>query len=101
MTGDLITTTASVVQRVKNKMAKALDKKTESVENLVGVVTKVPEPVFFCSIEPPSLASQSALENALTELQREDPSLRVTNDAETGQTVLSGKLIGNSYRSLA
>ncbi|KAJ0173441.1 hypothetical protein K1T71_010590 [Dendrolimus kikuchii] len=52
--------------------------------------TTIPEPVFLCSIEPPSLALQSALETALAELQREDPSLRVITDEETGQMVLAG-----------
>lgn len=63
---------------------------SESIENLFLKGQQVPDPVFFCSIEPPSLAHQSALEVALAELQREDPSLRVTNDADTGQTVLAG-----------
>ncbi|CAG9761363.1 unnamed protein product [Ceutorhynchus assimilis] len=55
-----------------------------------GINVKIPEPVFFCSIEPPSMASQNALDQALNELQREDPSLRVKYDGETGQTVLGG-----------
>lgn len=59
---------------------------------LFGTGNKVPEPVFFCSIEPPSQAYQSALDLALLELQREDPSLRVSHDGETGQTILAGML---------
>jgi elongation factor G len=38
----------------------------------------VPEPVFFCSVEAPSLAQQKQFELALACLAREDPSLRVT-----------------------
>lgn len=34
---------------------------------------------------------QTALETALAELQREDPSLRVTTDAESGQMILAGQ----------
>lgn len=65
---------------------------TESeIEGLFERGAKVPEPVFFCSIEPPSVAFESKLEAALSELQREDPSLRVTHDEETGQTVLAGE----------
>lgn len=63
----------------------------ESNDLLFGIGRSVPEPVFFCSIEPPSLAYQTALENALIELQREDPSLRVTHNSDTGQTVLAGE----------
>jgi len=46
--------------------------------------------VFYCSIEPPSMAFQKQLDTALANLSREDPSLRITNDAESGQTILSG-----------
>lgn len=60
------------------------------IENLFERGAKIPEPVFFRSIEPPSAAFESKLEVALLELQREDPSLRVTHDEETGQTVLAG-----------
>ena len=42
------------------------------------------------SPEAPSTSQQKALEEALAQLQREDPSLHVTQDGETGQTVLSG-----------
>ncbi|RZC34417.1 ribosome-releasing factor 2, mitochondrial, partial [Asbolus verrucosus] len=95
MSGDLVTNSQTSAQKAKNKMLKLSNKKhsdikEESVESLFGTGPQVPEPVFFCSIEPPSLAYQTALEQALNELQREDPSLRVINDIETGQTVLSG-----------
>ncbi|KAG7202618.1 hypothetical protein KM043_009803 [Ampulex compressa] len=40
--------------------------------------------------EPPSLSAQTSLEIALQELQREDPSLIVTHDEETEQTILAG-----------
>ena len=50
-----------------------------------------PEPVFFCSVEPPSLSQQRQLEIALSNLEREDPSLRVRYEEETGQTVLEGQ----------
>lgn len=53
--------------------------------------TTIPEPVFLCSIEPPSASFQNALDTALAELAREDPSLRVINDQETGQIILAGK----------
>lgn len=50
----------------------------------------VPEPVFFCSIEAPSLSKQNQLETALEKLQKEDPTLKVIVDNETGQTVVKG-----------
>ncbi|KAG8010597.1 Ribosome-releasing factor 2, partial [Nibea albiflora] len=51
---------------------------------------EVPDPVFFCTIEPPTMAKQADLENALTCLQREDPSLKVRVDPDSGQTILCG-----------
>lgn len=51
---------------------------------------EVPEPVFFCTIEPPTMAKQADLENALQCLQREDPSLKVRVDPDSGQTILCG-----------
>jgi len=50
----------------------------------------IPEPVFFCSVEPPSMAAQKQFDIALDCISREDPSLRVSQDPETGQTVLGG-----------
>nr|XP_049704652.1 ribosome-releasing factor 2, mitochondrial [Helicoverpa armigera] len=114
MTGDLITSTQAAASRAKTQLAEMLQD-PEKVEELVlpgarqrlqametqpeseeladmllGIGTTVPEPVFLCSIEPPSVSQQTALEVALAELQREDPSLRVTTDADSGQTVLAG-----------
>lgn len=51
---------------------------------------KIPDAVYFCSIEPPSISYQPALERALAQLHREDPSFRVSYDETTAQTVLAG-----------
>jgi elongation factor G len=50
----------------------------------------VPEPVIDVAIEPKAQADQQGLATALMQLQREDPSLRVRQDAESGQVILSG-----------
>uniref|UniRef100_A0A0N5AK53 Tr-type G domain-containing protein n=1 Tax=Syphacia muris TaxID=451379 RepID=A0A0N5AK53_9BILA len=43
-----------------------------------------PDPVFFCSIEPPDSSSQKLFDKALHELTVEDPSLRIrTEDDQT------------------
>ena len=63
--------------------------KNTKLKSLPGV--EVPDPVFFCSIEPPSMSYQRALDRALANLAREDPSFRVENNEETNdQTILSG-----------
>lgn len=50
----------------------------------------VPEPVIHVAIEPKAQADQQALSKALQAMLREDPSLRLRQDAESGQTILSG-----------
>jgi len=49
-----------------------------------------PEPVIDIAIEPKTKAAQEKMSIALGKLAREDPSLRMTSDAETSQTILSG-----------
>ncbi|EEQ84596.2 ribosome-releasing factor 2, mitochondrial [Blastomyces dermatitidis ER-3] len=50
----------------------------------------VPPPVFFASLEPHSLSEEKHLHEMLALLLREDPSLHVTIDEDSGQTLLSG-----------
>jgi len=50
----------------------------------------VPEPVIDVAVEPKTSADQQALGKALAALLREDPSLRVRQDADSGQTILCG-----------
>lgn len=54
------------------------------------VKPQIPDAVYFCSIEPPSISYQLPLEKALAQLHREDPSFRVSYDENTMQTVLGG-----------
>jgi elongation factor G len=50
----------------------------------------VPPPVFFVSVEPHSLSEERAVKESLESLLREDPSLHVSIDEESGQTHLAG-----------
>ncbi|KAK5726646.1 Ribosome-releasing factor 2, mitochondrial [Elasticomyces elasticus] len=50
----------------------------------------VPPPVFFVSVEASSLSEEGHIRESLEVLLREDPSLGVTVDEESGQTLLSG-----------
>ncbi|KAK3700576.1 Ribosome-releasing factor 2, mitochondrial [Vermiconidia calcicola] len=50
----------------------------------------VPPPVFFVSVEPSSLAEEKHIKETLELLLREDPSLHVSLDEESGQTHLAG-----------
>ncbi|GLK81931.1 elongation factor G [Methylopila turkensis] len=49
-----------------------------------------PEPVIEIAIEPKTKADQEKLGIALSKLAAEDPSFRVSTDAESGQTILKG-----------
>lgn len=50
----------------------------------------IPPPVFIATLESRSASDSKSLEIALSSLLREDPSLRVSYDEDTGQTLLSG-----------
>ncbi|GAB1597708.1 ribosome-releasing factor 2, mitochondrial-like [Argonauta hians] len=50
----------------------------------------IPDPVFFCSIEAETVSDQKHLDYALGCLQKEDPTLSVKVNADTGETVLCG-----------
>ncbi|CAG0887056.1 unnamed protein product [Cyprideis torosa] len=91
LTGDTICQSASVASIAAKRAGKSATEKDKgnAKGQLVGLET--PNPVFFCSIEPPSLSSQKDLDFALERLQREDPSLMVKSDEDTGQTVLGGQ----------
>ncbi len=49
-----------------------------------------PDPVIEVAIEPKTKADQEKMGVALARLAQEDPSFRVSTDAESGQTILKG-----------
>jgi elongation factor G len=49
-----------------------------------------PEPVISMSIEPRSKADQEKMGMALSRLAEEDPTFRVSSNAETSQTIIAG-----------
>ena len=51
---------------------------------------KFPEPVVSMRIEPKTKADQEKMGLALKKLQDEDPTFRVSSDAETGETIIQG-----------
>jgi len=80
-TGDTLLLSKSIASAIEANMDP-----DDNVSNAALCGPAVPDPVVFCSVEPPSLAEQKQFELALTCLSREDPSLKVTQDDETGQT---------------
>lgn len=61
-----------------------------SLKNLQLRPIDVPPPLFYQSIEAESLSEEKPMMNALQILIREDPSLALVQDEDTGQTLLSG-----------
>ncbi|KAG9353696.1 hypothetical protein JZ751_011818 [Albula glossodonta] len=90
LTAGNIALTVGLKQRRALKEGEGKRGSEKEPSRLVLAGVEVPEPVFFCTIEPPSLARQTDLEHALTCLQREDPSLKVRTDPDSGQTILCG-----------
>ncbi|XP_031716098.1 ribosome-releasing factor 2, mitochondrial [Anarrhichthys ocellatus] len=92
VTGDTIVlskaSAAAAARRAQNDSGSGKRQGEHASVVLSGV--EVPDPVFFCTIEPPTMAKQADLENALNCLQREDPSLKVRVDPDSGQTILCG-----------
>nr|XP_034955713.1 ribosome-releasing factor 2, mitochondrial isoform X2 [Zootoca vivipara] len=92
-TGDTIVSSKASAMAAAQQAGRNVGSKhgqSTEVENLILAGIEIPEPVFFCTIEPPSMARQPDLDNALACLQREDPSLKVKIDSDTGQTILCG-----------
>ena len=98
VTGDTLLSSAKAAKAAEQAHAKhtSATEEDDSDEEADGSFTPVlagldvPDPVFFCTVEPPSMAHQKQLDIALECLTREDPSLRVTVDEGTGETVIAG-----------
>lgn len=62
----------------------------QPLNNLQLRPIEVPPPVFFAAIEPHSLSEEKNVADILALLLREDPSLHINVDEESGQMLLSG-----------
>ncbi|KAJ2820269.1 Ribosome-releasing factor 2, mitochondrial, partial [Coemansia furcata] len=82
-------------QHASLKSSKSSNKKKTLVDDTTAVGLQlhgidVPPPVFFCAVEADSPQDVRPLTEALANMTLEDPSLHITQDEETGQTLLSG-----------
>jgi elongation factor G len=62
----------------------------DSAHPIILESIKFPEPVISIAIEPKTRGDQDRLGEALQKLTEEDPTFKVTQNEETGQTVISG-----------
>jgi len=60
-------------------------------DHVVLAGMQIPEPVIFRSIEAKTSADQPSLDEALARFLREDPSFRVQQDRDSGQTLVCGQ----------
>lgn len=60
------------------------------INNLQLRTIEIPPPVFFAAIEPHNIGEEKNVANLLAILLREDPSLQVNIDNDSGQMLLSG-----------
>ncbi|MGO8879986.1 MAG: elongation factor G [Desulfomonilaceae bacterium] len=79
-----------IIAVVGMKNTKTGDTLTDEDHPLLLESIEFPEPVISVSLEPKSRDEIDKLSRSLSRLLREDPSLRVRTDKETGQTILSG-----------
>nr|XP_023473938.1 ribosome-releasing factor 2, mitochondrial isoform X1 [Equus caballus] len=95
-TGDTIVSSKSSALAAARRAEREGEKKhrrNSEAERLLLAGVEIPEPVFFCTIEPPSMAKQPDLDHALKCLHREDPSLKVRLDPDTGQFSVKGYIL--------
>ena len=59
-------------------------------QSIVLESIKFPEPVISVTVEPKTKVEHAKLANALSKLAKEDPTIIVTEDPSTGQTVVLG-----------
>merc|ERR1719500_82282 len=83
-------------KRIKEKVGKLMvafandmtDVPNDTEAKAILPELSVPNPVVSCSMEPPSLSQESQFNKGLAALAREDPSLQVKRDEESGQTIV-------------
>jgi elongation factor G len=79
-----------IVAAVGLKFTRTGDTLCEESDPIILEKMTFPDPVIHVAIEPKTKADQEKLSEALQKLSEEDPTLRMSTNEETGQTILSG-----------
>ncbi|MCX7677785.1 MAG: elongation factor G [Spirochaetes bacterium] len=82
--------TGDIVALVGLKTARTGDTLTDESAPLLLEKMEFPEPVISVAIEPKTKADQEKLVTALVRLEEEDPTFRLKQDPDTGQSIISG-----------
>jgi elongation factor G len=79
-----------IVAAVGLKHTRTGDTLCDEADPIVLEKMTFPDPVIHVAIEPKTKADQEKMGEAIGKLAEEDPTLRVSTNEETGQTILSG-----------
>ncbi len=79
-----------IVAAIGLKFTHTGDTLTDESDPVILEKMEFPEPVISVAIEPKTKADQEKMGEALSKLAEEDPTFRVSNNEETGQTIISG-----------
>ncbi len=79
-----------IVAAVGLKFTKTGDTLCEESDPIILEKMTFPDPVIHVAIEPKTKADQEKMSEAIAKLAEEDPTLRVSTNEETGQTIISG-----------
>ncbi|MDH3251459.1 MAG: elongation factor G [Ignavibacteria bacterium] len=82
--------TGDIVAAIGLKFTKTGDTLCEESDPIILEKMTFPDPVIHVAIEPKTKADQEKMSEAITRLVEEDPTLRVSTNEETGQTIISG-----------
>ena len=83
-------TTGDIVAGVGFKNTSTGDTICDKDHPIILEQMSFPEPVISIAIEPKTKADQEKLANAMARLAEEDPTFKIKQDQETGQTIISG-----------
>ena len=82
--------TGSIVATLGLKVTSTGDTLCESTKPILFEPISFTEPVISMAVEPKSRLDQDKLSDALVKLATEDPTFKINNNEETGQTLISG-----------
>ena len=82
--------TGDIVAAVGLKHTRTGDTLCDESDPIVLEKMTFPDPVIHLAIEPKTKADQDKLSESLAKLSDEDPTLRISTNEETGQTIISG-----------
>jgi elongation factor G len=79
-----------IVAAVGLKFTRTGDTLCDEADSIILEKMTFPDPVIHVAIEPKTKADQEKMGEAMSKLAEEDPTLRISTNEETGQTIISG-----------